>query len=180
MDWLVREAFYLWVGACWSMLWPQVKCRGVWLHQFWGSVWCLFGSGHWISQHWYVWSLVSDAGCFQWLQGLSESSVASLGSMARYQSRQQWWPELVVCTHLATGASYRGQWSGRAGCRRTCICGTTSQAAKLEPTMGTLVVAGPLVVDVYYCDCSVSPWARRSGDWWQGQSWGVQGHSWQV
>lgn len=64
--------------------------------QIWGHVaapglkaWCLFGSGHWGSQHeQLVWSLVRAAGCLQWQEVRLGSSVAPPHPVARDQSRQ--------------------------------------------------------------------------------------------
>lgn len=50
-----------------------------------------------------LWSLMSAVMYVQQLQGLFESFIAPPGPAARGQGRQQWWPELVVCTHSAGG-----------------------------------------------------------------------------
>lgn len=56
----------------------------------------------------------------QWLQGMLGSSVDLPGPVARDQGRQQWWAESEVCTHMASGSSFRVQlqvpaeWEGEA------------------------------------------------------------------
>lgn len=105
--------------------------------------------------------------CGTWLalQGPRETAntVGSLapppGHAAKDQVRQCWWPELVVCTHLAEWASCRApQQQGQIADTHVVVA-----SSKNCDRLSTLVPAGALAVGVCYCGCWVLLWAHGCG-----------------
>lgn len=61
-----------------------------------------------------MWSLARISRDPQWLQGLWGTSALSPDEWLRTRAGiRQWWLELMLCTHIATGASCRYLYSGR-------------------------------------------------------------------
>lgn len=61
-----------------------------------------------------MWSLARISRDPQWFQGLWVTSALSPDEWLRTRAGiSQWWLELVLCTYIATGASFRYLCSGR-------------------------------------------------------------------
>lgn len=94
----------------------------------------------------------------QWLQGLLEFLAVPPGSVAKVQGSQQWWPDLVGCTHCLWWLGACACVVAGAGCRHTCSGEDQGRQKGPGPAMAFLAAAGTLAVNMLSHDCAISLW----------------------